>query len=281
MEVQIFQHKEERDKRLSAIVSLLLHLLLFFILLLPFLRFPVPPPGQEGILVTFGEEDKGGNNSSQTNDTSEELNSTKPTKTEEQKETAKSKTDADLKATAISEEESPVKANKEVKKETKSPEKTEAEIRREKEALAAAKKAQEEARKKAEYDKAKEEFGDLFGEGNGKEPGKQGDPSGDPNADALEGISTGSGRVGGGLSNRGLLFEPDFEDNSQKEGKVVIKICVDTQGQVVSAKFTQRGSTTTDAELVKIALDNSKKYVFSKSDIEEQCGTITVEFKLI
>ena len=97
----------------------------------------------------------------------------------------------------------------------------------------------------------------------------------------MEGISTGSGRVGGGLSNRGLLFEPNFQDSSQKVGKVVIKICVDNKGRVVSAKYTQKGSTTTDAELVKLAVDNSKKYIFSMSDIEEQCGTITVEFKLI
>ena len=70
----------------------------------------------------------------------------------------------------------------------------------------AARKAQEEAdRKQAEYDEASKQYGDLFGSGKGKTntAGNQGDPNGDPNAKNLEGISTGSGTVGGGLGDRG------------------------------------------------------------------------------
>lgn len=140
----------------------------------------------------------------------------------------------------------------------------------------------EEDRKKKEYDAAKEQFGNVFskGSGNTSNPGTQGDPSGSPNAKALEGISKGSGRVGDGLGNRSVLFEPQFSDKSQKTGRVVIKVCVDESGKVSSARFTQKGSTTSDAELVNIATKNAQKYLFSKSEIPSQCGTITVDFKL-
>jgi len=156
-----------------------------------------------------------------------------------------------------------------------------AEARRLAEAEAAKLKAEED-RKKKEYDAAKEQFGNVFsrGSGNTSNPGTQGDPSGSPNAKVLEGISKGSGRVGDGLGNRSVLFEPQFSDDSQKTGRVVIKVCVDQSGKVSSARFTQKGSTTSDAELVNIATKNAQKYLFSKSEIPSQCGTITIDFTL-
>jgi hypothetical protein len=146
----------------------------------------------------------------------------------------------------------------------------------------AKKKADQEAQEKAEYEKAKKQFGDSFGGGKGKtdKPGNQGDPNGDPDAKKLEGISTGSGMVGGGLGDRGVLFEPKISDNSQKTGTVVVRVCVDRNGDVVSADYTQKGSTTADSELRQIAISSSKKFRFSKSSVDKQCGTITIDFKV-
>jgi TolA protein len=155
---------------------------------------------------------------------------------------------------------------------------------------AAKAKAEEAARKKAEADrKAKEladkkkQYGDLFGKGEGNDAGggNTGDPLGDPDGEALEGISTGKGKIGGGLSDRGLAYEPEIADNSQKAGKVVIRICVDRDGNVIDAKFTQLGSTTTDRTLVEIAEAAAKKYKFSSSNSDKQCGTVTIDFKLV
>ena len=138
-------------------------------------------------------------------------------------------------------------------------------------------------RKRRDYEKAKKQFGDAFGgSGKGKtdKPGNQGDPGGDPDASKLEGISTGSGMVGGGLSNRGVLSEPVIRDNSQKTGRVVVKVCVDRSGGVISATYTQKGSTTTDSHLKSIAITSAEKFRFTSSSIDKQCGTITIDFQV-
>jgi len=139
-----------------------------------------------------------------------------------------------------------------------------------------------EAKKKAEYEKAKKRFGDILGKGKGSSvtSGNAGDKLGDPNRDALKGVSKGNGKIAGGLADRGLASEPDINENSQKSGIVVVKVCVGKDGRVSEASFTQRGSTTTDSDLVSAAIDGAKRYRFSKSPIEKQCGTITIEFKL-
>ena len=69
----------------------------------------------------------------------------------------------------------------------------------------------------------KGEIGGLFGQdGDGKgetgKPGNQGDPSGDPKCmKILEGISTGSGDIGGNLGGRGVLYKPvSLEINRRK-----------------------------------------------------------------
>ncbi len=166
--------------------------------------------------------------------------------------------------------------------EAKAKAKAQAEAKRQK-AEAEAKRVQEEQRKKqAAYEKTKNELGSLFGgdgDSNDSE-GKKGDPDGDNNSKILEGLSGGLGEVGGGLSGRGIIYEPTIKENSQKTGKVVVKVCVDKSGSVISSKFTQRGSTTTDSQLVSVAEKAAAKYKFTPGDMAEQCGTITIDFKL-
>ena len=66
----------------------------------------------------------------------------------------------------------------------------------------------------------------------------------------------------------------------QKSGKVVIEVCVNSSGTVVSADYTQRGSTTSDSELKSKALQAAKGYRFASSSADQQCGTITFNFTL-
>jgi hypothetical protein len=131
-------------------------------------------------------------------------------------------------------------------------------------------------------DAKKKKYGTLFGKGQGTTDGKgnQGDPNGEPDAKALEGISKGRGTVGEGLASRPVKQAATVSDNSQKHGKVVVKVCVDRNGKVISAKFTQKGSTTTDADLVSTAERGAMRYVFSPGEIDSQCGTIAFDFKL-
>jgi len=142
------------------------------------------------------------------------------------------------------------------------------------------------AKEAADYAAAKGKYGGLLngkgtGRGNTGQAGNQGDPNGDPNAKNLEGIHTGGkGRIGGGLGNRGVISEPKITDNSQKTGVVMIKVCVNKTGSVISADYTQKGSTTNDATLINIAKRNAMKFKFTAGDVEQQCGTITYDFKV-
>ena len=69
-------------------------------------------------------------------------------------------------------------------------------------------------------------------------------------------------------------------DNTQKTGRVVIRVCVDASGKVTSADFTQRGSTTSDSQLRATAIRNAKKFKFAAGSVDKQCGSITYDFKV-
>ena len=304
--------QEERNKKKGLITSLSIHLLFLLLCLLPFLTFPDPPPGQEGILVNLGlpDQGQGDNNAAPAETTSppeeeivEEVEpepEPEPEKPEPkpEKPVEKEKPKPEKEVVKDNSKELALKRKKEKeRKEREASEKQEREEREKKRReelekkrkaeAAAEKKRQEEAARKAkeaEANKLKDQLGGLFGNGDGKgntgKPGNQGDPNGDPNSDRLEGISTGSGRVGGGLGSRGVLRSPKVTDNSQKQGKVVVKVCVDRSGNVTSADYTQRGSTTTDSKLISLAVRNAKNWKFNKGDLDKQCGTITYEFKV-
>lgn len=121
--------------------------------------------------------------------------------------------------------------------------------------------------------------GDGKGEGDGGNPGKQGDPNGDPSSDVLKGLNTGQGVIGGGLAGRGGNG-PGIKDNSNKTGTVVVYVCIDPRGKVISARFKQKGSTTSDPDLVNLALENADKWSFNAGTLDETCGTITYDFKV-
>ena len=81
------------------------------------------------------------------------------------------------------------------------------------------------------------------------------------------------------LEGRAILSSPVARGTHSKKGTVVIKVCVDADGIVTSAKFTQRGSNTFNGSLKKQALDATQRAKFSSSLKKEQCGTITYKFK--
>ncbi|MCB0600580.1 MAG: hypothetical protein KDC28_05110 [Saprospiraceae bacterium] len=283
---------EEKNRRKALVTSTIVNAILILLLILPLMSIQVPPPGQPGLLVSLGLPNVG-----QGDDKPDMQNEKKePPKPEPPKQTAppvESKPEpAKQEKILTSEDPESIALKKKQKEEADAKKKQQQEEARKKQAeedakrkadAEAARKAQEEAdRKQQEYDDASKQYGDLFGSGKGKTntSGNQGDPNGDPNAKNLEGISTGSGTVGGGLGDRGVLYEPVINDNSQKTGRVVVKVCVDTDGHVVSADYTQKGSTTTDATLRDLAIQSAKKFRFTKSSIDKQCGTITIDFKL-
>lgn len=276
-------NNEQENRRRGLVSSIVVHALLILLLLIPFIHFPIPPPGQQGILVSLGLEEGSGDDRPDTQN--EEQVQPTPAAAQQQPQPevrqvaeAAPATDRDIQTVDDAEALAIKKAQ-----EREALRKREQELERQRQLEIERKKAEEEARKQAEFDKNKKQFSDLLsgsGKGNTNTQGNQGNPTGDPDASALEGISTGSGKVGGGLGSRGVVYEPQIEDTSQKIGKVVVQVCVDQAGNVISAQYTQRGSTTTDSDLRRLAEQSARQFKFSESEIERQCGTITIDFKV-
>ncbi|MFM2226240.1 MAG: hypothetical protein RJA07_2442 [Bacteroidota bacterium] len=123
-------------------------------------------------------------------------------------------------------------------------------------------------------------------EGEGKGNADQGVVNGDPNAKNHFGENTGPGTAGAGWSikgkigSRGVRKRPSIIDNSKEEGKIAINITVDDQGNVINAKFTEKGSTNTSAYLRGLALKAAKEIKFNpKQDADDESGTIIFRFK--
>lgn len=294
--------QEEKDRKRGMILSFLMHLILLIILLIPFISFPFPKPELQGVLVTFGQIDEGAGQGDVIAEAESEPEveptkapaekskpaAAKPTVKEATKEPVKkvqnkTKTeDASVISAADKKKNEEAKRKAEEEKQRQLEEKRKAEAEAQEKAEEDAKRKAEAARKKKEAEDKKKQFGNVFGEskGNNGTEGEQGDPKGDPNAKALEGLVDAKGEVGSGLSDRGVVFEPKIVERSQKTGIVVVEICIDGNGNVTSANYTQRGSTTTDSELVNVAIKNAKKYKFGKGELDKQCGNINIDFKL-
>jgi TonB family protein len=292
---------EEKNKRRGMIISTIAHIALILLALWPLLTYPDPPPGQEGILVNLGLPDVGqgdenaGPAEPAVDDEVDEPAEETPVEVEE--EPKPEPTPKETKPEPVREKEVVTKEDPNevaLRKRQEEEKKRQEELNRQKQAEEAKKKAAEEearrkqaaeaARKQAEADKLKDQIGGLFGDGSGKgntgKPGNQGDPEGDPNASKLEGISTGSGTVGGGLGNRGVVRQHKPTDTSQKEGTVVVSVCVDRSGKVTDANVTQAGTTTSDAQLRRMAVESAQQWQFSTGSQDRQCGTITYRFRL-
>ncbi|HQV78981.1 MAG TPA: cell envelope integrity protein TolA [Chitinophagales bacterium] len=113
------------------------------------------------------------------------------------------------------------------------------------------------------------------GAGNGSPGGNSGSPNGTP------GGSPNGGGNSAGYNLAGRTWKPYMiKDDSQKTGKVVVMIKVDRNGNVLYAKYQQKGSTTSDLYLIKLAEEGAMKTKFSANStaVEEQVGTITYKF---
>ncbi|MBT8230053.1 MAG: hypothetical protein KJO50_07315 [Bacteroidia bacterium] len=250
-------------------------------LLLPTMHYFDPPREFQGVTVMMGLPDENQSTSTQSavekNESTSESENEKKEKVQPVKVKTTQASNAGRKVDSeITDEKSEVVESKsstdktsEVKKEEIRKGPTAEEIARQ--------KAEQEAQKK---EAAKSKFGSLFNKNSDTNSTSQGDPLGKPDATALEGLTDAYGKTGEGLDDRGIEYQPKITDNTQKTGRVVVRICVDRSGKVVSSKFTQKGSTTTDAHLIDLAERSASKYRFSKSEIDEQCGNIIIDFKL-
>ena len=268
MQSDLYLENEERNKNVGLLIALVLHALLTLICLRNVFTYYDPPlPDQNSIVITFDSEETSLEESVQESPDVENKDKNEP---EPQKaanpnksRTIESPKPQNQQDKAVVEEAVVKGGIVEDDKEKSQP-------------ISQAKSGPSKAEKeKAQLESQKSKFGSLFAKGtsasNNEEKGKD-------TSTALDNLVSGKGSVGKELGQRKVIYEPVIKESSQKTGKVAVRICVNQQGVVTSAKFTQKGSTTTDTHLVSIATKAAKKYKFSSSENPEECGNVIIEF---
>lgn len=97
--------------------------------------------------------------------------------------------------------------------------------------------------------KGKKNNGSGQGDGTGNTPGNQGSINGDPLAPNYGEGGSGNGNTPIALSKFTNLVTP--KDDGQQTGKIVVKIRVNRNGQVISATAGAKGTTFSDNELFR------------------------------
>ncbi len=119
--------------------------------------------------------------------------------------------------------------------------------------------------------------------------GDQGNSSGNPNSDSYKGnAASGNGGLGGnsgvkiksGLNGRNITRYPNFEDDFNENAKVAVDITVDNSGNVTRAIVNQKGTTTTNKNILSIAVRKATLLKLNAANAAEQSGTLIFNFKL-
>lgn len=281
---------ETQHKKRARIVSITFHLALLLLALFLVPKEPMPPKGNEGIMIAFGEVEAGGGVeepiaetvTEQAEQVTEEASAAEPEAAPTNPEPKPEVKTADSDEVAIKKkkEEAKRKSEADAKKKAEAEAKKKADA--DAKAKADAKAAADAARAKAIED-AKKKAGSKFGNKPGNGDGNNGGNAGDPNSNN-PGSGTGGGTTGSGadVAGRNMKSKPSPPENPGINGTAVIKICVDPSGSVISAEFTQRGSSITSDAAIQEAVTNAKKWKFDSNPLapDQQCGTVTYQFRV-
>lgn len=260
----------DKNKRAGLIGTILFHLLLLLAFMFYGLQYQYPPP-EQGILINFGTSNEGTGEiqpeeSGEPVAVNQENKTGEPQKSEEANSQEKILTQEKIETIEIPKQ-------KEKKKNKKSEEKkTEEEKPKISEELSAA------------LNKLKNKNKNKTSEGETGNAGDQGDPEGSKTATSYEGGPY-EGGVAYNMKGRKMLIKPRVKEKSQEEGKVVVDLIVDRDGNVIRAKAGAKGTTyTQNPALWKRLEEESMKIKFSPSNNpytpEEQRGTVTYVFIL-
>jgi|ERR1700722_4508770 len=106
--------------------------------------------------------------------------------------------------------------------------------------------------------------------------GDQGAPGGDPNSNNYTGGGHGNGGIvrTGGLRGRAIVSYPNFTDDFNQNATIVLDLHVDENGNVLSAEYDMRGSTTSDGNLIEIAKRKVKQMKFAATGQESFGGLV-------
>jgi TonB family protein len=283
----------ERGKGLAG--TAIIHLAVLLVLVFLGFSAPRPPETEKGLLVNFGTDETGSGliEPSPASVTEETVTPPPPAKETPVKEEAVQTQNFDKEAPEI--KKTDPEAEKRKKEEAEAARKRQEQLEAER-----IKKAAEEAeRKRIEEEQkrinaianrtknalanAKNTGTNTTSEGVTGGQGNQGVPTGSVDSKVRgDGSGTGTEGISFDLGGRGYqsLQKPNY--NYQGEGRVVVEINVDRNGNVTQAIPGVKGSTTLDEYLLSVAKEAALKTKFeAKPDAPvTQKGTITYNFKL-
>lgn len=279
--------KEQR----YGIISSIIFLVIFTGLLLLFgFSSPFPPPEEEGILINFGNTETGmGSIEPRPSSQPQEIEKTSvPTSTPETSEPTEANEEVitqDFDNSAAIDEQKRKEKEEEIKR------KEQEELERKRQEEIQKQKEEEERIRKEEAQKvinerAKNAFGgqnptgDNTGEGENSGAGNQGDPNGSINSKNRNGGANGGNGISFSINGRNSKSLPAPPKIHKSEGKVVVEVTVDQNGNVLTARPGVKGTTLSDEALWKVAKDAALKATFNvdRTAATVQKGTITYFF---
>lgn len=85
--------------------------------------------------------------------------------------------------------------------------------------------------------------------------------------------------IGGGIGSRRVVEVPEMLILADYSGEIVVDVCVNEIGEVVSSSINESKSTLSTQGLVSLALRKSQEIWFVRSSRPNHCGTITFVIK--
>ena len=288
------ENSEQKYKRRALVETSIIMLILLIAFIIFGFVTPLPLPEERGIVVNFGDTEMGGGDLN-----SQELEPVMEEVIEENQEVIPEETTSEEVAaeevvTQEVDESIAIKEAEERKKQAEKQKKLdlqkEVERQQELENQRIEQERLDKERKEQEArDRVKAALGNAKGSGQGNTggSGNQGSTTGDPNS-SNTGPGGTAGSLGGGsgtgydLAGRSVLKKASLKDDSQVEGKIIVKIWVDRNGNVTRAQAGEPGTTISNSTLRSKAEQSALKTKFSsKNDAPEvQIGRITFTFRL-
>lgn len=260
------QNDHKKDRKRALFGTILFHALLAVLFLFYGLKEPHPPKEEKMVSIDMdlGTDNRGQGNSESVSQQEEPASESQNTQEQQQQEAEDAAQDL------ATQQESDVATETAEEEETEDTQEEEQEQEQE-----------EEQNVSEELRQAQDRFKNMDDEGGGDGDddvqGNEGDPSGSP-----EGKGDLAGAGGNWkLSGRKILQKPQPEKPSE-EGKVVIDIWVDQQGNVVRTSPNLSESNTTSDQLLSLAEKAAKQAKFNPDSegAVEQKGKFTFVFEL-
>jgi len=256
--------QKEQKSRIAAIAgTIMFHALLLLALLLLALRTPLPLPSEEGVEVNLGYSDDG------MGDLQPEIPAMAPS-------AAPPPSQAKADDRYVTENNEEVPAIEKTKKKTEKASPTPVT----KPTPATEKPKEPTVNQKALYPGKSTKTATGGNQGITGKPGDQGKPDGTPGSPNYEGNGGKGNGISYDLGGRGARSLPKPTYNSPEQGRIVVSIKVNRQGQVTYASAGAKGTTISENNLRQQAESAARKTMFAPdADApEEQRGTITYVF---